>query len=54
MGRRFNLPAWLKPGVMTVTHAELGDGRFTFKLEVEHPRFGVLVHQSVAFRETTP
>ena len=51
-GRRFMLPRWLSPGAMTVTHAEVGDGRFTFTLDVEHPRFGVLVHQVVAFRET--
>ncbi len=53
-GHRFMLPVWLKPGVMTVTHAELGEGRFTFTLEVVHPRFGVLVRQSGAFRETSP
>lgn len=51
-GHRFVLPRWLSPGVMTVSHAEIGGGRFSFVLQVEHPRFGELVHQSVAFRET--
>lgn len=53
-GLSFKLPAWLSPGVMTVSHAELGEGRFIFTLDVVHPVFGVLISQSAAFRETTP
>ena len=53
LGWRFKLPAFLSPGVMTVTHAELGEGRFVFTLKVEHPWFGVLIDQTAAFRETT-
>jgi hypothetical protein len=53
-GRRFALPFWLKPGVVTVTHSELGEGRFIFTLEVKHPRLGMLIHQSAAFREASP
>ncbi len=52
-GRRLRLPNWLSPGIMTVTHAERGDGRFEFTLEVRHPRFGLLIRQSAAFREFT-
>ena len=52
-GLRFKLPAFLSPGVMTVGHEEMGEGRFLFTLEVEHPVFGVLISQSAAFRETT-
>ena len=53
LGRwRVRLPAWLTPGALSVTHAELGNDRFTFKLEVVHPRLGVLICQSAAFRET--
>src|SRR5580692_1933910 len=37
-GRRLRLPNWLSPGIMTVTHAERGEGRFEFTLEVRHPR----------------
>jgi hypothetical protein len=50
-GRRFTLPRWLSPGAMTVTHAERGDGRFEFVLDVSHPRFGTLIRQTAAFRE---
>jgi hypothetical protein len=50
-GRRFTLPRWLSPGTMTVTHAERGDGRFAFILEVNHPRFGMLIRQTATFRE---
>jgi hypothetical protein len=39
---------------MAVTHAEGGDGRFEFRLEVSHPRFGLLIRQSGAFREAGP
>jgi hypothetical protein len=50
-GRRFWLPGWLSPGIMTVLHSELGDGRFEFALDVSHPRFGTLIRQRAAFRE---
>lgn len=53
-GRRRRLPDWLSPGLMTVTHAERGNGQFTFTLELSHPRFGLLVRQSALFREFTP
>jgi hypothetical protein len=39
---------------MTVTHAERGNGQFTFTLEVNHPRLGLLIRQAAAFREFTP
>ena len=52
LGRRITLPSWLAPGALTVTHSELGDGRFEFKLELDHSRFGALVRQSAVFRET--
>jgi hypothetical protein len=51
-GKRFRLPAWLSPGMMTVTHTEQGDGRFEFTLEVNHPRLGALIRQSAVFRES--
>jgi hypothetical protein len=53
-GTRWRVPDWLSPGTMTVTHAECGDGRFEFRLEVSHPRFGMLVRQVAAFREAGP
>jgi hypothetical protein len=50
-GRRFFLPAWAAPGSLSVTHAEIGDGRFLFTLEIVHPRLGLIIRQSAAFRE---
>lgn len=50
-GRRLWLPAVLTPGAITVAHAECGDGRFTFTLDVTHPRLGQLVRQRAVFRE---
>ena len=54
LGRRFTLPRWLTPGALAVTHTELGDGKFSFTLEVVHPRFGMLIHQGAVFREADP
>jgi hypothetical protein len=53
-GWRIPLPVWLCPGTLTVSHAELGNGRFRFTLEVVHPRFGLLLRQVAAFREAQP
>lgn len=47
----FHLPSCLTPGALTVTHAELGQGRFGFTLDVIHPWFGRIVHQHAVFRE---
>jgi hypothetical protein len=46
---RLVLPGWASPGALTVTHSEIGDGRFSFRLEIEHPRFGTLIRQSAVF-----
>ena len=55
LGRfRLRLPNWLSPGALAVTHAELGDGRFLFKLDIVHPRLGRLICQTAAFREAHP
>jgi hypothetical protein len=51
---RLRLPRWLSPGALAVTHAELGDGRFLFKLEITHPRLGRLIQQTAAFTEAHP
>jgi hypothetical protein len=54
LGRlKAQLPAFLSPGALTVSHADLGGGGFRFTLEIIHPRFGMLVRQSAVFRETT-
>jgi hypothetical protein len=55
LGRlRLSLPASLTPGVLTVTHTDLGSGQFQFTLEIIHPRFGRLVRQTAVFQEATP
>jgi hypothetical protein len=51
---RVRLPAWLTPGALTVTHAERGEGRFTFALDVVHPLFGLIIHQLATFQEVSP
>jgi hypothetical protein len=50
-GRRFFLPAWLSPGTLYVTHAEVSDGKFSFTLQIFHPRFGLIIRQMAMFRE---
>ena len=55
LGRfRLRLPSWASPGALAVTHAELGDGRFLFKLDIVHPRLGRLICQTAAFEEAQP
>ena len=53
-GRRFFLPAWLSPGTLYVTHAEVADGKFSFTLQIFHPRLGLLMRQMALFREIEP
>jgi hypothetical protein len=48
------LPEWLTPGTLYVTHAELPDGKFSFTLQIFHPRFGLLLRQMAIFREIAP
>jgi hypothetical protein len=50
-GRHARLPAWMTPGKLSVTHAERGDGSFSFILDVSHPAFGLLIRQHAVFRE---
>jgi len=51
LGRRFALPRWLTPGTLYVTHAELPDRKFSFTLQIFHPRWGLLIRQMAIFRE---
>ena len=48
---RHVLPDWLTPGALTVTHAEEGDARFSFRLEIVHPVFGPIIRQFATFHE---
>lgn len=52
-GRRVALPAWLCPGELTVIHAEVPDGRFSFTLQLVHPRLGLLLRQMALYREVS-
>jgi hypothetical protein len=54
LGRRLWLPGALTPGHLSVTHMECGDGRFSFTLDVTHPRLGRLIFQRALFREVEP
>jgi Domain of unknown function (DUF4166) len=54
LGRwRLRLPHWLSPGDLTVTHRAVDAETFEFILHVEHPVFGILVHQLAIFRDTS-
>jgi hypothetical protein len=53
-GRRMAIPRWLTPGALTVSHTELGEGRFQFGLDIIHPWLGQLMHQTAVFREVKP
>lgn len=48
-GLRWTLPAFLKPGDLTITHAESGAGAFSFTLDLEHKRLGLLIRQRAFF-----
>jgi hypothetical protein len=50
-GRRVVLPPWLCPGELTVIHAEVPDGRFSFTLQLVHPRLGLILRQMALYRE---
>jgi hypothetical protein len=50
-GLRVTLPDILRPGDLTITHAESGAGRFSFTLLLEHERLGLLIRQHAIFRE---
>ncbi len=48
-GQRFHLPGWLSPGRLVVVHRDEGDGRFRFTMTLNHPLFGILLHQDGVF-----
>lgn len=48
---RCRLPRMLEPGEMEIVHRDQGRGRFSFRLRLEHPRFGRLVHQLAYFSD---
>ncbi len=50
-GRRLRLPAWLAPGVLTISHVDRGGGWFAFVLGLRHPLCGELISQTCLFCE---
>lgn len=50
-GRRVAIPRWLCPGTCTITHRDLGGGRFAFTLELVHGWLGRLAYQVAHFEE---
>lgn len=54
LGRRWRLPGWLSPGVVTVSHIDRGGGRFNFVLELRHPVLGILIRQIALFSDWEP
>jgi hypothetical protein len=48
---RLRLPAWLRPGALTITHRDLGQDRFLFTLSLKSRVFGELVHQDALFHD---
>lgn len=48
---RLQLPRWLAPGSLRVSHIDCGDGWFAFMLILTHSWGGELIRQSAMFRE---
>jgi hypothetical protein len=51
LGLDLPLPAWLEPGHLTVGHHPDGDHAFRFTLDLVHPWFGELLHQTLYFHD---
>lgn len=51
LGLRLRLPHWAEPGALTITHRDLGEGRFAFTLALDHPWLGRLLGQDAVFRD---
>ena len=50
-GFRLRLPRWAEPGDLTVIHAEAGEDRFVFGLDLIHPLLGRLIRQRGLFED---
>jgi len=51
-GFRLAVPPWLNPFKLTVSHFDLGSGRFAFQMDLHHSRLGELIHQRAIFADT--
>jgi len=50
-GLKLDLPKFLEPGQVKVSHVDQGEGYFAFVLEVTHRSFGKMIHQRGIFCE---
>lgn len=48
---KLRLPAWLRPGALTIAHKDLGDGQFLFSLTLKSRLLGELIHQDALFQD---
>ncbi len=52
LGRgKLRLPSWLRPGVLTIAHTDLGDARFLFSLSLRSRLFGEMIRQDATFQD---
>jgi hypothetical protein len=51
LGLHIDLPRWLGPGQVTVSHVECCPGWFLFVLDLRHALLGQLIHQTALFTE---
>lgn len=51
LGLRVRVPRWTEPGALTITHRDLGQGRFAFTLALDHTWLGRLLGQDAIFRD---
>ena len=49
VGRTFQIPALLTPGITTVTHEQIEGDRFRFSISVDHPLLGTTIFQDGEF-----
>jgi uncharacterized protein DUF4166 len=49
--RRLRIPRWLAPGALRVSHIDCNHGLFAFVMDLRHPWFGELIHQTAMFRD---
>lgn len=52
LGRfRLRIPRWLAPGMLTIDHDDIGEGRFAFTLALRHSLLGEIIRQVGHFRD---
>lgn len=49
--KKLRLPQWMRPGILTIAHTDLGDARFLFSLSLRSRLFGELIRQDAIFQD---